>query len=245
MSEAAESVNEKPTLHPEFVEKMVQTFNDSDKHGVHLLFNEWWPYAPASTVASYLQNFRNLPGAEEFLDVKHLAEQHTLEALESMPEGSVGRNYFLFLTNNGLETNLATNYGMLHDYMLNSGQLDQMPDEMKYAIIRGFQIHDLLHVITGYTPSGLDELALQAFCLAQLQFPYFGMWMATTTSRMTFLDPNAIVPVMDAISSGWRFGRSVSNLQFERWEDMFEEPLGDVRPRYGIAPEGMALASAT
>ncbi len=84
-----------------------------------------------------------------------------------------------------------------------------MPGEMKYAIIRGFQIHDILHVITGYTPSGLDELSLQAFCLAQLQFPYFGMWMATTTSRMTFLDPDAIVPVMDAISRGWQLGRSV------------------------------------
>lgn len=242
MSEADENTQTKPTLHPEFVEKMVQTFNDSDEHGVHLLFNEWWPYAPESTIESYLANFRKLPGAEEFLSTGYLAEQNSLETLEAMPEGSVGRGYYEFLTSNGLETNLATNYGLLHAHMVHSGQLDRMPDELKYAIIRGFQIHDILHVITGYTPSGLDELALQAFCLAQLQFPYFGMWMATTTSRMTFLEPNGIVPVMDAISSGWQFGRSVLNLQFERWEDMFSEPLAEIRPRYGIAPQGMAVA---
>ena len=40
-------VSEKPTLHPQFVENMVRTFNDSDEHGVHLLFNEWWAKALA------------------------------------------------------------------------------------------------------------------------------------------------------------------------------------------------------
>lgn len=240
MSEAVANTAEKPTLHPDFVEKMVLTFNDSDTHGVHLLFNEWWPTAPASAIDTYVANFKALPGATAFLSEGYFAEQHTLGELEAMPEGSVGRGYFNFLTANGLETNLATNYKTLHDFMAKSGQLDRMPAEIKYAIIRGFQIHDLLHVITGYTPSGLDELALQAFCLAQLQFPYFGMWMATTTSRMTFLDPNGIVPVMDAISNGWQFGRAVQNLQFARWEDMFDQPLSEVRPRYGIAPEGMA-----
>ncbi len=234
---------EKPTLHPEFVKNMVRTFNDSDEHGVHLLFNEWWQYAPEVTVERYLENFRSTPGAKDFLAERYFADPFELGDLGSMPEGSVGRGYHRFLTENGLEKNLATNYKMLHDYMAKSGQLDRMPEDLKYAIIRGFQIHDILHVITGYSPDGLHELALQAFCLAQLQFPYFGMWMATTTSRMTFLQPDGIVPVMDAISSGWRLGRGVSNLQFEKWEELFEEPLAEVRPRYGVEPAGV-LASA-
>ena len=54
-----------------------------------------------------------------------------------------------------------------------------MPHELNYAIIGGFQIHDILHVPTGYTPAPIHELALQAFCLTQLQFPYFGMWTST------------------------------------------------------------------
>jgi ubiquinone biosynthesis protein Coq4 len=56
---------------------------------------------------------------------------------------------------------------------------------------------------------------------------------------MTFLQPDSIVPVMDAISRGWQLGRSVENLQFERWERFFEEPLADLRLRYGLAPEGI------
>jgi len=234
MSTTPASTKARPSLHPEFVKNLVRTFEDPDEHGVHLLFNEWWACAPEETIQAYLEGIRATPGAEPFLGERFLAPQTTLEELGAMPEGSVGKGYFDFLTRNGLEKNLATNYGQLHEFMCASGHLDRMPDELKYAIIRGFQIHDLLHVLTGYTPSGLDELALQAFCLAQLQFPYFGMWMSTTTTRMTFLEPRGIVPTMDAISAGWRLGRETPNLQFERWEDRFEEPLADVRSRYRL-----------
>ena len=243
MQSAPATTTPKPSLHPEFVKNMVRTFNDSNEHGVHLLFNEWWSDAPDSTIERYRANFCALPGAQAFLAERHLAEQHTIDGLAAFPTGSVGRGYYEFLTRNGLETNLATNYKKLHDYMNVSGQLDRMPAEMKYAIIRGFQVHDILHVIIGYTSAGLDELALQAFCLAQLQFPYFGMWMATSTANMTFLNPDGIVPVMNAISSGWQFGRALPNLQFERWEAMFAEPLATVRLRYGIVPEGMAAVA--
>ncbi len=242
MANAAAPSSEARTLHPDFVANMVRTFDDPDAHGVHLLFNEWWPHAPDGTIDAYLAGFRATPGAEAFLSAKHLADPISLEALADMPEGSVGRGYHGFLTENGLEKNLAVNYRMLHDAMAAAGQLDRMPAELKYAIIRGFQIHDILHVITGYTPRALHELSLQAFCLAQLQFPYFGMWMSTTTSRMTFLHPEAIVPVMDAITQGWQYGRGVRNLQFAQWETMFESPLAEVRSRYGVAPEGMAAA---
>ena len=235
MSVATRPPVNKPTLHPEFVGKMVRTFNDPDEHGVHLLFNEWWAHAPDITIDRYLANLRATPGAEVFLAERHWGGPVTLDALAAMPEESVGRGYHGFLTKNGLEKNLATNYKMLHDALAAAGRLDRMPADMRYAIIRGFQIHDILHVITGYSPSGLDELSLQAFCLAQLQFPYFGMWMATTTSRMTFLHPDSIVAVMDAITQGWRFGRNVKNLQFEKWETMFEQPLADVRLRFGVA----------
>jgi ubiquinone biosynthesis protein Coq4 len=68
--------------------------------------------------------------------------------------------------------------------------------------------------------------------------------MATTTSRMTFLDPGAIVPVMDAISRGWQIGRTTGNLQFERWEDRLEEALVVVRPEFGLPAEGVSAAEA-
>ena len=42
---------------------------------------------------------RKTPGAEVFLAERHFAEQVSLETLGEMPEGSLGRGYFDFLTN--------------------------------------------------------------------------------------------------------------------------------------------------
>ena len=67
-----------PKLHPEFVDKMVRTFNDSNDHGVHLLFNEWWPYAPDHTIERYLAKLQDAPGAAAFLEERHFAKAVTL-----------------------------------------------------------------------------------------------------------------------------------------------------------------------
>jgi ubiquinone biosynthesis protein Coq4 len=39
---------------------------------------------------------------------------------------------------------------------------------------------------------------------------------------------------MDAISAGWTLGRNVANIQCEKWETMLDQPLAEVRARYGL-----------
>ena len=141
---------------------------------------------------------------------------------------------------NGLEKNLAIGYRALHEAMKARGALDGMPEPFQYAVLRGFQIHDFLHVLTGYDSSRRGELALQAFCLAQIRFPYFGMWLSVVTTRMTFLEPDVIQPAMDAIAAGWSAGRRVANLQFGRWEERVEQPLDALRRELRIPGEGLS-----
>lgn len=232
------------TLDRDFAEYLLRAFDDPQKYGVHQLFNDWWRYAPEEVKAQYVSDFETRPEQRQFLADRYFAEPVSLETLASCPEGSFGRGYHDFLVDNHLEKNLATNYGKFHEMLEGAGILDGMPDAMKYAVLRGFQVHDLQHVVTGFDSSPRGEIALQAFGLAQLRFPYFSMWMSVVTTRMTFLEPAGIVPIMDSITDGWRFGRSVASLQFERWETMFAEPLAELRPRYGIRPEGMAPLAA-
>lgn len=219
----------------DFAKELLKTFDNPQAHGVHLLFNQWWQYASDQVIAEYVADFSKIPAQKEFLEAGYFAEQRTLEELSACREGSLGRAYHSFITCNGLEANLATNYKAFHEQLSASGQLDRMPAELRYAIIRGFQIHDILHVLTGYKPDPSGEIALQAFCLAQIRFPYFGMWMSVVTSRMTFLDPKSILPMMDAISAGWQYGRTAANLQFIRWEDMLDRPLQQLRGEYGLS----------
>jgi ubiquinone biosynthesis protein COQ4 len=224
-----------------FAELLMRTFNDPDDLPVHLLFNQFWQHAPAEVVAAYATQFTNDHDLAAFVDAGYYAEPFTLERLASCPSGSYGRAVHGFIVDNGLEANLATNYRHFHQTLEDAGMLDGMPDPMRYAVLRGFQLHDLIHVVTGYGPSPLDEIALQAFCLAQLQFPYFAMWISVVTTRMTFIEPDSIVGIMDAITQGWQFGRQVDNLQLHRWEDHLDEPLADLRRTHRIDPAGRGI----
>ena len=233
-----------PTIDREFGEKLLTCFDDPQKYGVHMLFNDWWRYAPQEAIEKYAADFARVPQQKEFGQARWFAPNHSLDELKEHQPGTVGRGYYHFIADNDLEANLATNYQALHDFMKTQGNLDRMPDDLNYAIIRGFQIHDLLHVLTGYEATPEGEIALQAFCLAQIRFPYFAMWMSVSTSRMTFLDPDQIVPLMDAIGEGWQYGRSTKNLQFERWETMLDRPLAEVRREYDIHPPERAKLAA-
>ena len=233
-----------PEIDRGFGEKLLTCFDDPQQYGVHLLFNEWWEVAPEEALRKYEADFQQLPQQRQFDEERYFAEPLTLDQLKEYVPGTLGRGYYHFIADNNLEANLATNYKMLHDMMQQSGKLDRMPENLRYAIIRGFQIHDLLHVLTGYEATPGGEIALQAFCLAQIRFPYFGMWMSVVTTRMTLLDPDMIVPTMDHVSEGWQYGREAKNLQFEKWEEKLDRPLAELRQEYGLQmPERAKMAA--
>lgn len=99
---------------------------------------------------------------------------------------------------------------------------------MKHAVLRSHQTYNFQQVITVDDASLNGEHALQAFGLAQLQFPYFTMWLSVTSNRMTHFNPSSNTPAMDAISAGWTLGRNVANIQCEKWGTMLGQPLAEV-----------------
>lgn len=220
----------------EFGQLLLTTYRDPAANPVHLLFNQWWQHAPDEVKQAYVDVVTGDPHHAELVSGAQYAEPLTLAELAELPDGSLGRTYHDWIVDNGLEAQIATNYRQFHESLEAAGVLDGMPEPMRFAVLRGFQTHDFQHVVTGYDSSGKGEIALQAFCLAQLQFPYFGIWMSVVTTRMTFVDPKMIVPMMDAITDGWQLGRRVSNIQGERWEEMLDQPLAAVRARYGFSP---------
>lgn len=234
-----------PTVSRDFAEQFLSSVDDPARHGVHLLFNEFWQYAPDEVRDAYVTGFLADDANRRFDAERRYADPITVERLTQCPPGSLGEALRSFVVDNGLEQNLATNYRSFHDALEASGTLDGMPEPLRYAVLRGFQLHDVLHVVTGYGPSPAGEIGLQAFCLAQTSFPYFAMWVAVTTTRMTFLDPAVITPLMDSITRGWAFGRTVENIQFESWELRLDEPLGALRAEYGIPVDGWCGVTTT
>lgn len=232
-------------INDEFARLLLTTFNDPAENGVHLLFNQWWQHAPDEVKAAYVDAFIGDPRFESFLAERHYAEPLLLAELEALAPGTLGRTYHDWIVDNDLTAAIATDYRRFHEALEAAGMLDGLPDPMKYAVLRGFQTHDFLHVVTGYDSSGKGEIALQAFCLAQLQFPYFAMWMSVVATRMTFVDPRMITPMMDSITHGWQRGRTTPNLMTEKWESMLNDDLADIQARFGLAAASPALVDAS
>jgi ubiquinone biosynthesis protein COQ4 len=126
----------------------------------------------------------------------------------------------------------------LHEEFKASGKLDTIPAVMEYKVLRGYQTHDLHHVLTGYEATPFGELALQSFQLAQQDFPYSAMTIATIMGHMTLVDPWLIKPAMDAITDGWAYGRAARSIQFVAFEAMLDRPLDEVRADYGLLRAG-------
>ena len=233
-----------PEIAPGFAKLLVESFNSQDRMPVSQLFNEFWPFCSPEVAQTYARLIRETPGFAENYAETWYAPPLDLDALLAMPEGTLGRAYGRFIDDNGLKAQIAMDYRAFHESMEANGKLDNMPDELKYAVLRGFQVHDFMHLVTGYRPMKTGEQAVLAFCLAQIDFPYFGIWMSVTTTRMTFVDPTMIGPLMDAITDGWRAGRAAKNIQYFRFEEHLDQPLAKLRREFGIATRETETALA-
>jgi ubiquinone biosynthesis protein COQ4 len=217
-----------------FGEKFLTTIDDFYAYGVHLLFNEWWETAPHEVIAKYVAAIVDHPEQGPLAEAGYFAQPFSLSQLDRCAPGTLGAAYRRHMVENGLAEGLAEGYRALSGDFEAGGKLDRMPPVMKYKVLRGYQTHDLHHVLTGYTTEPSHELALQAFGLAQMDYPYAGMHLATVMGHMTLVDPLLIKPAMDAITDGWAFGRRAKNLQFVVFEDMIDRPLAELRRDYGL-----------
>jgi ubiquinone biosynthesis protein COQ4 len=218
----------------EFGEKFLTSVDNFYEYGVHLLFNEWWESAPADAVQKYVDAIEQHPEHGPLAKQAWYAEPFTLASLEGCASGTLGQAYLRFMVDNDLVERLAMGYRELHEEYQATGKLDAMPEVLQYKVLRGFQTHDLHHVLTGYGATPFQELSLQAFQLAQMDFPYSAMWISVITSHAALVDPHLIQPAMDAITDGWGYGRRAKSLQFVAFEKMLDRPLLEVRAEYGL-----------
>jgi len=228
------------TIDEAFAGKFLKSVNTPLDYGVYHLFHEWWDEAPQSAIDAYSRELASIPEAAPLLAEKFIAEPISLDRLAACRPGTLGHAYRAFIIDNGLEQNLGRNYRLFNEELSQSGKLDRLPPDLSYMMVRGFQIHDFLHVLTGYEATHYGELALASFYLAQLRFPYHAMRVAVTTAHMAFLRPGFIVEAMDAFVDGWTYGRSARNLNFERWEDELDTPLDVLRARMNLVRQAQA-----
>jgi ubiquinone biosynthesis protein COQ4 len=224
-----------------FGEKFLKSIDNFYDFGIDWLFNEWWETAPADAIAKYERAILDHPEHGPLAREAWLAPDFRLSTLDDCAPGTLGHAYRAFMVDNDLVERLAAGYRARHDELARSGKIARMPDAIAYKVLRGFQTHDLHHVLTGYPATPLGELGLQAFQLAQMNYPYAAMWIAVVTGHMALVDPLLITPAMDAVAEGWSRGRAARSIQFVRFEDRLHDPLDAIRAEYRLSPPDLAV----
>ena len=220
-------------------ENFLRLVGDTQANGVPEMHFRLWRRTSDEVREKYVAQLQSNPEARAWVAEGYLADDPDFDALLKLPHNSLGYLYARHIVDNNLNKTIASDYRRAHERMEADGKLEGMPEEVRYAVLRGFQIHDVQHIVTGYLTTGWGEIAVQAFCLAQLQLPYFSIWMSTLTTQMTFHNPAMTTVVMDAISQGWQLGREAKNLNFVKWEERFAEPIEDLRREFGL-PQAVA-----
>lgn len=221
-------------INQQLIDTWLKRVEDPQKYGIPELNFLFWEVADEQVKQAYLEEFRNDPALKQFIEERYYPPEYDFDSLANLPENSLGYAYYHHLIDNGLSPKLASNYRTFQENQDAAGMLKGMPEEMKYSLIRGFQMHDIWHPLTGYDTTPLGEVALQAFTLAQKCNPYPAFWMSVLTTRSTLLAPQMIRPYMDAISDGWQLGRRAKSLMPVHWEELFDRPLVELRQEYKL-----------
>lgn len=216
-----------PELHPELVESLLESIAS------------WDPRASVPLALTYmrvgdqeaLKGFDRLalanPAASEMLSDRFLSPTPDVEFLSSLQEGSLGKEFERYLTENKLDANLLRESAFIDAH-------EKRGEEVGYLAKRGFQLHDLFHVLTGYDTTPLGEVRVVSFTVAQTPAPYPAMILASRPLQMVLYRPELLPALMDAMTEGWALGRRAKSLLDVHWEEYWERPLVELRQEYDL-----------
>lgn len=144
--------------------------------------------------------------------------------LRKLPATTLGGAYVRHLDNNGITA----------DYQAAATRHVDDPD-MAYLMRRFRQTHDVWHALLGIGISGHEEVLIHWFSWGQLRLPVSALIMVFGTFKHLVLERRWNALRHSALEA-YRAGRDAAPLLGVVWEDLWEEPLDDVRDRFGIIP---------
>ncbi len=146
-----------------------------------------------------------------------------LDELKDMPEGSFGKVLYGFMTSQNLDV-----YPLLENIE---------PSPEVYLRERRRKIHDYLHVILRYGTDLLGESEVNAFTARQTGMPISYLIIIGVLLRTMLKQPLEFHSLIDRLKHAWERGSISENLFVYPWEDLFEQPLEEVRLGFFIQQE--------
>lgn len=217
-----------PELHPELTEGLLTSLAEWSPFATVPLAHLFLELGDEDARRGYDEMVLTHPLAQQMLEERTLSPVPDLEALAALPEGSLGRAFETYMTENDLDPVLLRESAFIEAHK-------KRGEDVGYLAERGFQLHDMFHVLTGFDTSPLGEVRVVSFTVAQTPAPYPALIVASRPLQAALYKPQLLPPIMDAITEGWALGRRARPLITVHWEDFWERPLTELRREYRLA----------
>jgi len=147
-------------------------------------------------------------------------------SLAALPAGTLGRAYYDFMAAENLSA----------EGLVEASRIERPPasDDVTLFRERGREMHDLLHVVTGYGRDPLGEACLVAFTYAQNRLRALAVIAVFAARRIARSRPGQ--PVRRAVFEGYRHGRSAGWLPGADWEALLAQPVEAIRAQFAVKP---------
>ena len=147
-------------------------------------------------------------------------------SLAALPAGTLGRAYYDFMAAENLSA----------EGLVEASRIERPPasDDVTLFRERGREMHDLLHVVTGYGRDPLGEACLVAFTYAQNRLKGLAVIAVFAARRIARSRPGQ--PVRRAVFEGYRHGRSAGWLPGADWEALLAQPVEAIRRQFAVKP---------
>lgn len=149
-------------------------------------------------------------------------EPPTVEQLSHYAEGTFGKALYHHLHKNNLSLDIFPRFACSRP--------------IEYLSLRVYQDHDLWHALAGYGVTIEDELALQAFGVAQYGSPISTLLVAGGLLHLIWKNPLHAVEAFKKIMLGYQRGLQAKQLLGIRVHQLLDRPLTEVQNLCGLAP---------
>ena len=213
-------------LHPIAALRAVRNLmsNREDTHQVFLLIEA----LRGKTTLRQFARFRQTETGRAVLgENRRLLDQLSDRAsLAALPAGTLGRAYYDFMAAENLSA----------EGLVEASRIERPPasDDVTLFRERGREMHDLLHVVTGYGRDPLGEACLVAFTYAQNRLKGLAVIAVFAARRIARSRPGQ--PVRRAVFEGYRHGRSAGWLPGADWEALLAQPVEAIRAQFAVKP---------
>lgn len=217
-----------PDLSPELLDGLRETLADWDYRATVAFAHLFMKIGDRDAMKAYDEIALSHPVAADLLKERYLAPTPKIAELEALPKESLGYAFARYLIDNQLDPALLRESAFIEAH-------EKRGEDVGFLAARGFQLHDMFHVLTGYDTTPLGEVRVVSFTVAQFPAPYPALIIGTRPLQAALYKPQLLPVLMDAISEGWMRGRQASSLIAVRWEELFERPLEELQVEYGLA----------